>query len=272
MSKANRVLLVCFMEVDETNEFCAHFNIGRIHVKQFWKWTITSNTVSANKIADVMSARVCARSTPLKVTIFANFPDLSSRDIGTQQACQVLRASLAIAMCVEKHPWVWFFFVPFWQSSVALISRDQFPQTVLSSARRGDVASLNIATPSVRKVHMFFHCIAMVEKTIQTKILKRFHSYSTETLMGYTVQKSSKTWKALAEPANPAPLANSVSPMILFDMKRIDFSCWASETKDLKLFCSSTINRSATALSTTRITWNMRCGTDLTHWTLSFGF
>lgn len=52
----------------------------------------------------------------------------------------------------------------------------------------------------------------MVEDAIQAKSLTRSCSYSTERLLGNTVQKILMAWAILVEKANLALLANIVSP------------------------------------------------------------
>lgn len=71
---------------------------------------------------------------------------------------------------------------------------------------------------------MFFYCIAMVEKAILAKALKHSRSYATEKLIGYTPQKISKAWTALAEAFNHTPPSNMVTPYILFNLESNDFS------------------------------------------------
>lgn len=69
------------------NEFYAHFNFDRLHGVQFLNWIVFSNIVPEIKIAKVMRANANACSKPLKLIIFASFPDLDLQRIGTEQIC-----------------------------------------------------------------------------------------------------------------------------------------------------------------------------------------
>lgn len=90
---------------------------------------------------------------------------------------QVLRASLAVVMYVEKdlpaRECIYTFFctgIPF----VDLIILSQFLRTVLNFTRPSAVTTLDIATPSVLKIYMFFRCKAMLEEAIQAKAVRHF--------------------------------------------------------------------------------------------------
>lgn len=107
--------------------------------------------------------------------------------------------------------------------SVALINGDWVLQTVFQSARRGAVATMDITTPFVVEVRMLFHSIAMVEEAIQARTLKCSRSNSTGMLIGYTMQKISKSWMAHAEAAKLASLANFAPPYIFCLLKWNDF-------------------------------------------------
>lgn len=56
MSGVHHLWLVYFMKAIEKNEFCAHINIGRLYVKQFVKWIISSTKIPAKKIPNEMRA------------------------------------------------------------------------------------------------------------------------------------------------------------------------------------------------------------------------
>lgn len=85
MSEASRALLVHFVEGLERTNFREHFNIGRFYVKQFQNYIMSSKTIPANKIADVMRAKAGARSKPLKLKIFPSFPDPNQYEIDTRK-------------------------------------------------------------------------------------------------------------------------------------------------------------------------------------------
>lgn len=123
--KDNRAFLVHFGKAIKTMGFCAHFNIRRLHVKQFLAWTISSNAALVKKIANKMRAKASAPSKPLNLTIVASFPVPNLQQMGTVQVWQVLRASLAVATYVVKNRHVHKFFYTFFcveQSSVVLIN------------------------------------------------------------------------------------------------------------------------------------------------------
>lgn len=120
---------------------------------------MSSNTVPGKKIANLLRAKESARSKPLKLTMFANFPDPNAQGISMKQVWQVLGASLAIATYAEKDLCVRKFFYTLLcagQSSEALINGGQFLRTALSSTRRGALTMLDITTPSVLKFYIFF--------------------------------------------------------------------------------------------------------------------
>lgn len=85
MSEFNGASLLHFVEAIETTDVSAHFNIGRLHVKQFLKWLMSSDTSLAKKIADVKRVTVNARLKPPKLTIFTSFSDPNLQGIGKEQ-------------------------------------------------------------------------------------------------------------------------------------------------------------------------------------------
>lgn len=101
-----------------------------------------------------------------------------------------------------------------------LINGSQFPQTVLVSVRRSFPATFRVTAASLLEAKMFFSSTLMVEKAVSAKAPKSSLSYSTGTLLGYTVQKLSKTWMAFAEAANLATLAKLVAPYNWFDSEK----------------------------------------------------
>lgn len=73
------------------------------------------------------------------------------------------------------------------QNSMSLSNGVQILLIVLNSARRGTVVLLEIASPPVLEVSIFFHSIAIKEKAIQGKAMKWFRSNSIGTRIGYIV-------------------------------------------------------------------------------------
>lgn len=121
------------VEAIETNKFRVHLNIGRLHVKQFVKWAVSSNAVPAKKIADIIRAKASARSKPFTQTIFVSFSDPNFQKMGTEQAWQVLRAFFRIATNGKRGSRVRNFLYTFFHpggSSMALINTGQLLQTV----------------------------------------------------------------------------------------------------------------------------------------------
>lgn len=96
MTEFHFVMLVYFVEVLETNDFHAHFNIATQHVKQFLLWIVSSNIVPAKNIANVMIAKASARSKPSKIIMFASVHDQYLKATSTEQLWQVLQAILAV--------------------------------------------------------------------------------------------------------------------------------------------------------------------------------
>lgn len=129
MSKVNCTLLVRFVKTIKTPDLRAHFNIGRLYVKQFVEEIKFSNAAPDIKIVDVIMVRASARFKPLKLTTFASLPDPNFRKIGTGQVRQILQASFAVVMYARNDSRVRDFFSRLFrakQSSVALINGSQF--------------------------------------------------------------------------------------------------------------------------------------------------
>lgn len=82
-SDINHAFLVHLLKAIKMTEYCAHFNICRLNVKHFLKWTVSSNNVPAKRIKDVMKFEKSAHWNPLKLAMFAGFPDLNLQKIGT---------------------------------------------------------------------------------------------------------------------------------------------------------------------------------------------
>lgn len=61
MTKISRTPLKYFVKAIFTKEFCAHFNIGRLRVKQFFKWIMFSSTIPTKMIAEVLRNEKKAR-------------------------------------------------------------------------------------------------------------------------------------------------------------------------------------------------------------------
>lgn len=79
---------------------------------------------------------------------------------------------------------------------------------VFNSLRRGAIAKLDIRTPSVSEAKLFIHSIAVEKEAIRAKSQMRLRTYSTVTLIGYSLQKTSKARTALEEAAHLALPAN----------------------------------------------------------------
>lgn len=104
VSKASRELSVHLGEAIETTGFCAPSNIDILHVMQFQKCIMSSNTVEAKKIVGVKNTKASARSQPLMLTMILGFPDPDHQEIGTEQSGQLLQASLVVATFAIKEP------------------------------------------------------------------------------------------------------------------------------------------------------------------------
>lgn len=118
---------------------------------------------------DLMRVKASASSELFKLAMSAKFADLNLPKIGMKQVQKVLRACLAAPTYVGKDLRVRELFRTIFrtgQSSVALINRDPFLQTVLNSTRRKCFATLIILAPSVLQVKTVFLCKAIVEKAI----------------------------------------------------------------------------------------------------------
>lgn len=129
----------------------------------------------------------------------------------------------------------------------------------------------------ISQLHSFswftsFYTVAVIEENIRAMAIKCPCSYSTRTLLGYTVQKIAKVWTALVETSNLAPLANLVPLVILYysQTKNILWY-WENGSKDLLLVTRCTMYCMERSLSETRMTCTMQCKMDINRWTLRFG-
>lgn len=175
MPKVNRASQVHFVKAIATNEFDAHPNVDRLHVKRFLNRIMSPNTVPEKKIFDVMRVKPSVRSKPLNRTMFADFPDHNLQKLSTAQVCQVLRATLANATYTEEDRRICAFFYNIFrarQSFMAPTNGGQFLQTVSKSADGGSVTTLDITTQSVTKVPSFFKREGMIKKAVHAKAPK----------------------------------------------------------------------------------------------------
>lgn len=151
--------------------------------------------------------------------MFANVSDHNLQKIGSEKVWHIQGASLVVSTYAKNDPCVCAFshiFCRASQSSVTHIKVGKILQTVLNILRRCTVATLDIKTPFLLGIHMFFYSIAMIEDDIYARTLKCSRSLSKRTIFGYTVEKSLNAWTALVPDANIALLAKLVSPYILF--------------------------------------------------------
>lgn len=158
MSEASSLMLVCFVEVIKATDFCTHFNISRVRVKQVWKRIVASDTILPKKIAELIWVKPSARLKSLKLSMIASYLDLNPQKIKTEQVRQILRAFIAVVTYAEKGSRMHELFYAHFRAklgSVALMNRGQFLQSVFSSTRRGTLALLDFTTRSVLKVQMF---------------------------------------------------------------------------------------------------------------------
>lgn len=105
-----------------------------------------------------MRPKASPRSMPLKIKKFVGFPDPYSQINDTEQACQILRASLARSTYAKEDPREGELFCTLFRAEQdfgALIDGGQFQQAGFNSTRRGALAMLHITTPSVLEVNMF---------------------------------------------------------------------------------------------------------------------
>lgn len=96
-SEVNRALSVHFMEGIEMAYFRAHFHIGRLHVRQFLRWNMSSSSI-LKKITNEMRSMASTRSKPLNGRHLDCYPHPNLQEIGTEQVRLGLRASLAVAI------------------------------------------------------------------------------------------------------------------------------------------------------------------------------
>lgn len=174
-----------------------------------------------------MRAEASARLKSSKLTMFASIFDSIFQEIGTEQVRQVISASLALVTYAEKDLRALQFYCTSFRAgegSLAPINRGQLLHTVISSADRDAIDTLNTATPSGFGVPVFSRRTTMIENAIHGKTLKSVFSYLCGTLIYHTMQKISKVWIALAEAANLALVANFVF-LISWAIQKRNSSC-----------------------------------------------
>lgn len=181
--------------------FCALFNIDRLQVKQFLKWTMSSNTIPTKKIDCVMRFEARAGSRPSNLTTFAILHDPKHQEIVTEQVGRYCEHLSLIRQCPKNPslPHVFYTLFCSGQSSVALSNRGQFQQNVLKSGRRDTVTTRYITNLSILEDYVFNLSLELVEKTIQAEDLKCCRSYVTEILVDGTKQKFSKSKMAFCQ-------------------------------------------------------------------------
>lgn len=173
--KMNCALQARFMKAIESTEFHVQFNICKLHVRSYLKRFMSLRAVSSIKIVDVISAEESASSKSLGLNIFAGIPDPNLQVICTYQFWQMLWTFRPGATYAENEPRVRKFSSILFRAkcrSVTPVNGSQFLQTILNTARRGFVATLNIKIQSVFALHMFFYSIATEKKGTQAMTLK----------------------------------------------------------------------------------------------------
>lgn len=199
-SEVKLVSLVHFVEAIKTTAFCAHFNSGRLRLKQFLKKIMSSNAVPSNKH--------CGRDEGQDKGTFKDYEtSYAYKLFGLKSWENWHRTSLAdtadinrcFDACQKRLACVITFFSFFraGQRSVALITGSKFLQTVLNCTRREFVTMMGTTTPFVLETHLLFHSIRMVEQSIEAKTLRCFCSYSTVMLLGYTFRRARRQGRLL---------------------------------------------------------------------------
>lgn len=116
-----------------------------------------------------MRSNPTVRTKRMKLTMFASNPDPNHQETGTEQLCQVLRASHTLVTYVEKNPRLCeFFYTPFrvGKTSAAFIAGGQFLQTLHDSVLPVALVTLDIPIQSIPGVHMLIHSVAKLEGAI----------------------------------------------------------------------------------------------------------
>lgn len=117
MSEVNPAFGVHVMETIKTKNVRAQFNICRFRENIFWN-RICFQTPFQKKNLEVKTANTSACSKPLKLKMFARFPDFNLQKMGTGQVWQGLRACLAVATYAEKkslRAWALWYPLPRWK-------------------------------------------------------------------------------------------------------------------------------------------------------------
>lgn len=109
------------------------------------------------------------------------------------------------------------------QSPMALMKRVLFLQAVLNFARRGDLATLDIAIQSILEVYLMFYGITTVEGAIQATAPERFRSYLKRPTSAVLCRRSRWRRWLLQRLLILARLYSLVSLYILADSQKNDF-------------------------------------------------
>lgn len=185
MPKVHRALEVKFVKSIETNNFRARFNIGGLSVRWFLIWIIFSNIVIAKQIVELTRAKARAHLKSLKFKTFASVLDFYLQETGTDQVCQILMASLALATYAEKEPLLQnFLYHLSVQTKFCGSNRKQwlFADCFEPCMLRHSCYVEHHTHIRSRGSHIF-HNKAMVKGTIHAKNQKSSREYSTETLI-----------------------------------------------------------------------------------------
>lgn len=97
-----------------------------------------------------MTSKSNAFMKPLKLTIFANSLDRVLQEMGAEQVCPMLRASVVVAAYAEKFLWVHKFFNNVFcacRGTMSLIDCSQVPQAIFSSVHQSAQGQWEITPP-----------------------------------------------------------------------------------------------------------------------------
>lgn len=173
-----------------------------------------------------MRAKESARLKPLRLTIFASFPDPYFQEIGT-------KISLA---CTASNPHYRNVYRE--KHSLARVLFCPSPRRIdfCGSEQRGSVSAdgSELCTTRLRcnfrhnnlissKSSNFLSQYSRGNEIYSSKTLRCSRLYSIEMLLGYTAQNISKAWTAFVDAASRSSLPKLVSPYIFSIWKRIDF-------------------------------------------------
>lgn len=152
--------------------------------------------------------------------MFASSLDPVLKEIGTEQLRQVLRSSLPVETNSGKDErLIQLFFKLFCEEHYPFTFPigGQYLQSILRSISRRPSSLRRMTSSYTFKAFEFLQGVSLVNTVIFSKYLSCSGTYVKRTLAGYTLQKITKAWIALAYAAGMRPFSRMVSSYLIFN-------------------------------------------------------